>query len=123
MSKAWDEMSERERDALVAGAMGWTQIKMSDIFPDSVRGYAPGAKTEYEVPAYTDEDDRNPSKWVEDEIERRGLQSDYGGALAEIAGVSDDFWYDATGDDVWKIAHVAPADRCRAALRAMGVEV
>jgi hypothetical protein len=47
---------------------------------------------------------------VEDEIERRGLGSQYAGALAGVV----------TGD-LWAIIRATPEQRCRAALIAVGV--
>jgi hypothetical protein len=87
--------------------MGWTDYPL--CLPNCVTYYGP-------PPVSTD---HTAARLLEDEIERRGKVSDYAGALAEMVGVGDDFWYDATGGDVWQIIRATPEQRARAFLEAV----
>lgn len=98
----------RELDALVAErVMGWTRrarghsMLMVDVWDGPVDG--PVGIAAWRIPAYST--DIAAARLVEDEIERRGLSSEYTGALAvRIRG------------DLWDLLRATPEQRCRAAL-------
>lgn len=73
-----------------------------------------------EIPYYSS--DMNLSRLVEQEIERCGLQSQYGDILAII---EQDMCKDcATHPPMnWLCAHASPKSRCLAALKTVGVEL
>ena len=60
---------------------------------------------------------------MEEEIEQRGLAEAYVRALIDIT-TGNLMRHDLRGlyeDDMWKVAHASPAQRCRAALAAAGM--
>lgn len=119
----WSALTPRQRDALIAEhLMGYhVQWIGGDVWivpPPSAedQDVALGRVPEYSTRAHG-------GPMAEQEIERRGseAQSDYAWILKEIVGVSDDFKYDATAADLWKVIRATPEQRCRAALIAIGV--
>lgn len=126
MTRTWDEMKPRERDALVAAKiMEWSESALRYVRTED-GDYFSG---EDGLPDYTT--DYNACREVEDRIERQGLQESYLNALVHIcdpdAHPQDDLdmWRvtSVRTDNLWSLVHGAPEQRCRAALRAMGVAV
>ncbi len=126
--KPWNTLSDRERDALIAEKVcGWSRSWQDD--GETFLGIAmwiPPSKNEDEqtavLPAYTT--DRNAFAAVEEALERRGLVGRYEEMLIEA--VEEQGRPDIGPKNTATLFPVltAPLDiRCKAALRACGVEV
>ncbi len=127
----WDALTPRERDLLVAEhVMGYRRVT------DDTADYA-GTRHGGEVLLPPGETFASMQEWlprrgvipfgyfvterytvsprearaVEDEIARRGLGSQYAGALAGLLGDTD----------LWTVIRATPEQRCRAALITVGV--
>lgn len=121
----WDTMTDREKNALVAERVMGQHIWREPPFEDcavlvNAEGVIIGVP-----PSYTD--NHNDFALVEQELARRGLQEQY---IRTVMGMLDrnaeeavkNLWYVHTSE-LWMV-HTAPLDiRCKAALRACGVEV
>jgi len=125
MTKTWDKMTPRERDALVAEkAMGWIQ-KHPDLWErpgDQWPAYTGVRVIRTPCMPFHPTIDYNACRLVEDEIERRGkqVQADYVFALAELCFSEVPTW---GAEHIARMMHVPPDQKCRAALRAMGTEI
>lgn len=62
--------------------------------------------------------DLNAARWLEDEIEKRGLQHAYVSALMGILlnDPGNAFWIDPTSDEIWSLIRATPEQRARAFL-------
>lgn len=125
----------RDVDIQIAQALGWTDIIVSDDtgrirlplaqwradHPDQTPIYVTGRSPEMPdwpssvVPHYEED-----IAWLEDEVERRGLQHAYINAL--IIVVEPDVSIDDLSDalmPVWRLLRAAPGRRAQAFLRAL----
>lgn len=109
----WAALTPRERDAVVAQhVFGYTlNYEFADVLgAPSV----PALRDRWDdwglLPYYSTAYDSMHQ--VENEIDRRGLGSQYAGALAGLLGDTA---------DLWTILRATPAQRCQAALIALGV--
>ncbi len=119
----WDEMKPRERDALVTEkVMEW---RKSYAMPGSAiwSWYLPD--NTYAVcdrhPHYTT--DHNAAAEVRAEIARRRLHGDFLGHLGSILEVAIPVAKGIGLKSLWELTNATPEQQCRAALRAVGVEV
>lgn len=140
MTKTWDEMKPRERDVLTAErVMGITVFYLTSprvLFygvdgidrpcdagePYELSGM--DGKTPMPLPFFSQ--DIRACRLIDDVIEQRGVQQRYIEELASLRGCPGSratmptIW---SWDGLWCVMRASPADRCRAALRAMGVAV
>ena len=115
MDKLWAEMTDRERDAMVAERVfGWGRVP--DEYPDMGWHVEDGLRVLDVIPLYTSATMRR----VEDEIERRDLWMAYTCALQGIVWSGEYAAYDYPDDVAWRLIRASAAQRCEAALRAMG---
>jgi len=138
-AKTWDEMTPRERDALVAGAMNAPLPNPCDGFVYDMDGVlrctACGYRGTWGMAAarhgaqslhYTT--DHNACRLVEDAVKQQQGFYTYTEKLIDL--VCPDLWKHGLGDEdiflhneIGKLILATPDQRCRAACRAMGVEV
>lgn len=113
----WDELTPRQRDALVAEFMGWKFQRPTHGPCCTCQHCGRHYDDCCESCHYTTE--REAALPVEDEIERMGLARNYIDELVHIVDVPalDDTLWD------WMLLRATPDQRCLAALRAKGVAV
>jgi hypothetical protein len=119
----WEEMTPRERDALV-GERAFAYTVDWEFDAPCVKALCDQYDEWGILPHYTA--DLTAARLVEDEIERRGLQSVYAVHLMTLlcgGWANNEGLYILEEDDLWTLLRATPEQRCRAALRAMGVEV
>lgn len=114
----WQAMTPRDRDALVA------EHVMGETVDPSSRAWQDGYLNEGTY--YTT--DHAAARDVEDEIERRGLKQEYLRALIDdVAPIMFQDAYENFRDDaydgLWAFTRATPEQRCKAALRAIGMDV
>lgn len=116
MSKPWAEMMPRERDAVVAEAMGWRDFwSGKDAFRSYLMAYPPqetGIEAERApVPTFTT--DHNDAASIRAEVERRGLQGQFAGVLQKLMPHAT----------IFDLINATPEQQALAFVRACGVEV
>ena len=121
MGKPWGEMPDRERDAMVAErVMG---LALDYEFADIMNGpTVPALPDQYDewgvLPSFTT--DYNDAHLVENEIERRDLWMAYTCALQGIVWSGECAAYDYPDAAAWCLIRASAAQRCEAALKAIG---
>lgn len=141
--RSWEGMSARERDAMVAEWMG-CRVRMLEHPPYggtcecADRRHSPSLLG----PLFAYTADHNAARLVEDEVMKRGLIEKYQTALIKILGLgmqvfnsaieigsyadlpdipNNSFEWDGHAF-LWSLLRATPDQKCRAALRAGGVE-
>jgi hypothetical protein len=120
VSKPWSEMNTYERSTFIAEKL--MGAYHDPRFPGDVVGYWVFPNGDRliggETPDYAD--DYSAARQVEDEIERRKLETEYLQALRDIACKYKVVSEEGTW---WALIRATPEHRCRAALKAAGIEV
>lgn len=112
--KPWAEMIDRERDVEIDGLLypGWVESRRV-LLRDGKNSLLADL-----VPAYTT--DHAAARLVEDEIERRGLGSEYASLLSGLVDFHP-YRMGHTQDcgDLFRLVRATPAQRCEAAWRVL----
>lgn len=129
----WSSMTDRERDAVLAEAMGWTDIRYQEFqIGSDMYGLPPDGTQRAPIPGYTE--DLGAARTIEDEIQKRGLIERYQNALIEILNLDMQVFNSAIELDphgapaipnnvfeweghayLWLFSRAAPAQRTEAA--------